>query len=343
MKPLENRVTVVAGATRGAGRGIACGLGELGAIVYCTGRSVPGAPSDYGRSETIDETAAMVSERGGQGIPVRCDHSSESEVIELFRQVRREQGRLDVLVNDIWGGDPLTEWGKPFWELDLEKGFRMLRQAVSTHIITARHGVPLMLESGKGGLVVEITDGDFLGYHGNLFYDLCKAAAIRLAYSMNCELRDQGLCAVAVSPGFLRSEMMLDHFGVGEGNWREAGSKDPHFLQSETPFFVGRGVAALAADPNVAAKGGQVFGSWTLGREYGLNDVDDRRPDWGAYMDGEISAILQQGGPADDMERFLLRCRYYQVEFDHSRREEFDHIASMIGLPVSLDLPESKD
>ena len=193
-------------------------------------------------------------------------------------------------------------------------GFRMLQRAVGSHIVTARHGVPLMLEN-RGGLVVEITDGDFWGYRGNLFYDLCKMGAIRLAYSMNAELRDRGLTALAVTPGFLRSEMMLDHFGVSEENWRDAGAKDRHFLESETPFFVGRGVAALAADPDLAAKGGKAFGSWTLAREYGFEDVDGRRPDWGGHMDGQISAILERGGPSDGDERFLLQARYYQLEF----------------------------
>lgn len=341
MGTLKNKICLVAGATRGAGRGIACGLGELGATVYCTGRSVRGALSDYGRSETIDETAEMVTQRGGSGIAVRCDHTVEAEVKALFARVRDEQGRLDVLVNDVWGGDPLTEWGKNLWELDLDKGLRMLRQAVGSHIITARHGVPLMLESGQGGLVVEVTDGDFWGYRGNLFYDLCKMGAIRLAYSMNTELRQRGLTAVAVTPGFLRSEMMLDHFGVSEENWRDAGAKDPHFLHSETPFYVGRAVAALAADPKVAGKGGKVFASWTLAREYGLEDVDGRRPDWGAYMDKTVADILERSRPPDDAERFLLRCRCYQIEFDADRAEEFERIESLIGLPGSLGLPDS--
>jgi NAD(P)-dependent dehydrogenase (short-subunit alcohol dehydrogenase family) len=243
-KRLNGRIAVVAGATRGAGRGIARMLGEAGALVYCTGRSTlaarsavshPGAPFDLrNRPETIEETAEMVTVAGGTGIPVQVDHTVEEQVQALFERVSREQGRLDVLVNDIWGGDELTEWDKSFWELDLEKGLLMLRRAVHAHIITSRHGTPLMLKK-RGGLIVEITDGDTLGYRGNLFYDLAKVSAIRLAYAMAVDLRDYGITALAVTPGFLRSEAMLDHFGVTEANWRDAIQKDRHYAESETP------------------------------------------------------------------------------------------------------------
>ena len=295
-------------------------LGEAGATVYCTGRSVRGQPATPGRTETIEETAEKVEALGGKGIAVRVDHTVEDEVKALFERVKAEQGRLDVLVNDIWGGDALTQWGTPLWQLDLGRGRTILERAVWSHVVTARHGLPLMIE-GNRGLVVEITDGDFRGYGGAFFYDLAKSAAIRLAYAYSVELRKHAVTAVAVTPGFLRSESMLDHFGVSEANWQEAGKKDPHFLQSETPAFVGRGVAALAADPKVREKTGKVFGSWTLAREYGFTDADGRRPDWGRYIDGVIADILARG-PRDEEERFLLEVRYYQMDLDPTKADE---------------------
>ena len=282
MKPLQGKVAVVAGATRGAGRGIATALGEAGATVYCTGRSVRGAIATEGRTETIEETAERVTAAGGVGVPVRVDHLDEAQVKALFERVRREQGRLDVLVNDVWGGDPLVEWGKPFWEADAQQGLRMMRTAIDTHLVTARHGVPLMVEKGAG-LVVEVTDGDTGRYRGTLYYDLVKNALIRLANAMQEELRPRGVTALAVTPGFLRSEAMLDLFGVTEANWRDAAKANPDFIASETPLFVGRAVAALAADPNVAAKGGRVWASWTLSDEYGFADADGARPHWGRH------------------------------------------------------------
>ena len=283
MQPLKGKVAVVAGATRGAGRGIATMLGEAGATVYCTGRSVRGNPATAGRPETIEETAEMVTAHGGAGIPVRVDHTVEAEVKDFFEHVRAEQGRLDVLVNDVWGGDELTEWGKKLWELSLDKGLLMLQRAVHTHIITARHGAPLLVEQGSG-LLVEITDGDGFYYRGNFFYDLVKTTVIRMAFILAEELRRHGVSAVAVTPGFLRSEAMLEHFGVTEANWREGAKKDPHFIESETPFYVGRAVAALAADPEVAKKSGRVWSSWVLSREYGFTDVDGRRPDFEKHL-----------------------------------------------------------
>ncbi len=283
MQPLRGKIAVVAGATRGAGRGIACMLGEAGATVYCSGRSVRGnLASGASRPETIDETAEMVTAYGGVGIPVRTDHSVPDQVAALFARVQAEQGRLDILVNDIWGGDELTEWGKPFWELDLDKVLLMQARAVHTHLITSRFGVPLLVAQGSG-LVVEITDGDQPTYRGNLPYDLAKAAVIRLAFGMAEELRPHNVTALAVSPGFLRSEFMLELFGVTEANWRDGATVEPHFIASETPYFVGRAVAALAADPNVAAKSGGVYGSWTLSDEYGFSDIDGNRPHWGRY------------------------------------------------------------
>lgn len=282
MQPLKNKIAVVAGATRGAGRGIACMLGELGATVYCTGRSVRGNPATGNRPETIEETAEMVTSYGGKGIYHQADHTDEAQVIALFERVRNEYGRLDILINDIWGGDSLSEWGKPFWEQDWSKGKKMLEQAIYTHIITSRHGVPIMVEQNQG-LIVEVTDGDHMGYRGNLFYDLAKMGAIRLAYGMAQDLKDYNITALAVTPGFLRSEEMLDYFGVTEENWRDGAEKDPHFIASETPYYVGRAIAALAADPNIHQKAGKVWASWTLAKEYGFKDMDGRQPDWGTY------------------------------------------------------------
>jgi NAD(P)-dependent dehydrogenase (short-subunit alcohol dehydrogenase family) len=284
MKSLEGRIALVAGATRGAGRGIACALGEAGATVYCSGRSVRGKPATKGRRETINETAEMVTARGGKGIAVRCDHTRESDVKKLVGRIKREQkGKLDILVNDVWGGDSLTEFGKTFWQVSLDKGLKMLNQAVHSHIVTSRLVGPLMVKRGSG-LIVEITDGDSFGYRGNLFYDLVKISVIRLAMIMAYELRKTNITALAVTPGFLRSEAMLDRLGVTEASWREAGRKRPDFLHSETPLFVGRAIAALAADPNVKKKSGQVFSSWNLSDEYGFTDADGNRPHWGRHF-----------------------------------------------------------
>lgn len=306
-KPLEGKIAVVAGATRGTGRGIACMLGEAGATVYCTGRSTRETQRPSGESaspfdlkyrpETIEETAEMVAAHGGTGIAMRVDHTHESEVEALFKRVKTEQGRLDVLVNDVWGGDALTEWGSAFWELSLDKGFQMLHQAVHSHIITARYAAPLML-AHPNGLVVEVTDGDGFWYRGNLFYDLVKTSVIRLAFTMNQELSRHNVTALAVTPGFLRSEAMLEHFGVTEANWQEGAEKEPDFIASETPYFTGRAVAALVADPQVSEKAGRVFSSWGLAREYGFTDIDGRRPDWGRYFEKKYGPRLK---PADDL------------------------------------------
>lgn len=298
-RPLTNKIALVAGATRGAGRGIARMLGEAGATVYCTGRSVRGRlASGEHRPETIEETAELVTADGGVGLWAQVDHTREDEVRALFERVGEEQGRLDILVNDVWGGDALTEWGTPFWQLDLAQGFTMVERAVHSHIITSRHGAPLMVEA-KSGLIVEITDGLGTYYRGTLFYDLVKSSVVRLAFAMAQDLRDHGVTALALTPGFLRSEQMLDYFDVTENNWRDAAVKDPYFAESETPFFVGRAVAALAADVNVAAKAGRVFSSWDLAREYGFKDQDGRRPDWGAHIHRIVTerfhALTQRG------------------------------------------------
>ncbi len=266
----------VAGAARAPAR--------EGATVYVTGRSTRGGRSPMDRAETIEETAERVTAAGGTGIPVRVDHADAQQVAALVERIRREQdGRLDVLVNDVLGGDPLTRWGVPLWEHPLDDGLRLLRQAVETHLITSHRTLPLLVARGAG-LVVEVTDGVEDAYRGSAFYDLAKASVIRLARIQASELAPHGVTAVALTPGFLRSEAMLDHFGVTEATWREATRQDPHFAESETPRYIGRAVAALAADAEVARWSGQALSTWQLAREYGFTDVDGRRPDWGAHM-----------------------------------------------------------
>lgn len=272
-------------------------LGEAGATVYCTGRSVRGAVATPGRSETIDETAALVTHYGGRGIPVRVDHRSEAEVEALFARVDAEEGRLDLLVNDIWGGDRHIVWGQPLWEQSLASMQTLFETAIFTHIITSRYGAPLLVRQGHG-LIVEITDGDRLDYRGNFLYDLVKHTVNRMAYNLAEELRPFGVTALAVTPGFLRSEEMLDHFGVTEANWPEGARKEPHFIASETPFYVGRAVAALAADPAVALRAGGVCSSWDLADEYGFDDVDGRHPHWGRHFQKHV----QDGEPLPPLE-----------------------------------------
>lgn len=279
---LSGKVALVAGATRGAGRAIARELAGAGAVVYATGRSVAGAPSAMGRSETIDETAELIRAAGGVAHAVRVDHADSGAVKDLVAQIDRDRGRLDILVNDIWGGDPLAQWGVPFWEHDLDNGLALLRNAIDTHLITSWHAVPLMLRS-KGGLVVEITDGVLPMYRGSFFYDLAKATVNRVAFTMGEELRARGIAVVAVSPGFLRSEAMLDNFGVTETNWKDAAATDPHFAFSETPHYIGRAVAALAADTDVLSRTGTVTATWQLYKEYGFTDLDGTTPDWGQH------------------------------------------------------------
>ena len=283
LRRLTNKVAVVAGATRGAGRGIATELGMGGMTVYCTGRSVRGQPSDLGRPETIEGTAERVTAAGGVGIAVQVDHTVEAEVQALFARVEEERGRLDLLVNDVWGGDSLTEWGPPFWEHNLPNGLLMQERAVHSHIITSYYAAPLMVARGEG-LIVEVTDGDSLEYRGSFFYDLAKVSAIRLARSMAEELREVGVTALALTPGFLRSEAMLEHFGVTEENWLEGAKQDPFFAGSETPHYIGRAVVALASDPNIKEKSGQTLATWNLAREYGFTDMDGRQPHWKEFF-----------------------------------------------------------
>ncbi len=329
-RPLQNKVAVVAGATRGAGRGIACALGEAGATVYCTGRSVRGATATTGRPECIEDTADLVTQRGGLGIPVRVDHLQEEEVVALFQRVQAEQGRLDLLVNDIWGGDGRTEWGKRFWEVDVATGFSILQTAVHTHIITSRHAAPMMIER-DAGLIVEVTDGVFPGYRSQLFYDLCKTSVIRLAYAMSVELAQAGaaVTSLAITPGFLRSEAMLEHFGVTEATWRDAAAQDAGFAESESPLYIGRAIAALASDPGVQARAGGVYSSWALAREYGFTDVDGRQPHWDDHLDARIAAILQSDAPSPD-DLMLLTVRLPQLDFDPERADERARIAAFL-------------
>jgi NAD(P)-dependent dehydrogenase (short-subunit alcohol dehydrogenase family) len=288
-RPLAGQVAVVAGATRGTGRGIARALGEAGAIVYCTGRSVSGNPSPYGRPETIDETAAMIKAKGGAAIAVRVDHTVEPEVESLFARIDREHGRLDVVANCIAGEDPMMAQWDSFWKTNLKDGEAILRQALLSHVITAKHAAPFMIRNRRG-LIVEVTENDFLMAGGNPLSQTVKLALKGLALNMAAELKPHGVAAIAVTPGFLRSEAMLERLGVSEANWRDAGKKDKNFLESETPLFVGRAVAALAADSRVLERTGQLYGSWELGREYRFTDADGRRPDWGA-LDIDFSVL----------------------------------------------------
>ncbi|MCX4807192.1 SDR family oxidoreductase [Streptomyces sp. NPDC058682] len=286
-RTLEGKVALVAGATRGAGRGIAVQLGARGATVYVSGRSTRGRRSEYDRPETIEETAELVTAAGGRGVPVVADHLVPAEVEALVGRIGAEQGRLDVLVNDIWGGELLFEWESTVWEHDLDKGLRLMRLAVETHAITSHFAVPLLLRE-PGGLVVEMTDGtaeyNASRYRVSFFYDIAKSSVLRMAFALGHELGPRGATAVALTPGWLRSEMMLDTFGVTEANWRDALAKVPHFAISETPSYVGRAVAALAADPEVARWNGRSLSSGQLAREYGFTDLDGSRPDAWRYM-----------------------------------------------------------
>src|SRR5262245_5350544 len=281
-KPLTGRVALVAGATRGAGRGVARALGEAGAAVYCTGRSVKGKPSPYGRPETIDETAALISSAGGTAIAVRVDHTNEAEVKALFRRIIRAQKRIDIVVDSVAGEDPLMGAYGFLWQADLSTAEAVFRQGLTSRIITAKHAALAMMPA-KRGLIVEVTENDMIGGGGNPMSQAVKMAQKVLPLLWAAELAPYDIAVMAVTPGFLRSESMLQHLGVTEDNWREAGKKDANFLQSESPLFVGRAVAALAADPRVRDRTGMLFGSWELGRDYGLSDYDGRRPDWGRH------------------------------------------------------------
>ncbi len=288
----------MAGATRGAGRGTAVELGAAGATVYCTGRTTRTQRSEYDRPETIEETAEAVTAAGGHGIPVRCDHLDPAQVEALVARIDADHGRLDVLVNDIWGGELLIEWNVPVWRHSLEGGLRMLRLGIDTHLITSRFALPLLIRR-PGGLVVEMTDGtgeyNQANYRLSIYYDLVKTSVQRMAWALGHELAPHGSTAVALTPGWLRSEMMLGHYGVTEDNWRDATAAQPHFAISESPRYVGRAVAALAADPEAARWKGRAVSSGELAKVYGFRDLDGSQPDCWRYM----REVQDPGLPAD--------------------------------------------
>ena len=281
-KPLTGQVALVAGATRGAGRGIARALGEAGATVYCTGRSVTGKPSPYGRPETIDETAKMITAAGGTAIAVRVDHTVEKDVKALFRRILRAHKRIDVVVDSVAGEDPLMGLYGQLWQADLKAADAVFRQGLTSRITTAKHAALAMMPA-KRGLIVEVTEADMIGGGGNPMAQAVKTGQKVLPLLWAAELAPYRIAVIAVTPGFLRSESMLEHFGVTEETWRDAGKKDSNFLASESPLFVGRAIAALAADPGVHDRTGMLYGSWELGRDYNLSDYDGRRPDWGHH------------------------------------------------------------
>jgi len=274
-------VAVVTGATRGCGRGIAVELGAIGATVYVTGRTTREAKSPMGRSETIEDTADLVTAAGGRGIPVRCDFTVPSDVDALVARLER----LDVLVDDVWGGDPFVEHEKPFWENDLDRAIQVLRNGIESHLTAAHRLLPLLVRQGSG-LVVEVTDGDDETYHGTaLPYYLVKSGIRRIAQALAVQLKPHGVTALAVTPGFIRSEAMLEGMGVTEDTWRDAIAQDPHFAMAESPHYVGRAIAALAKDPDVTRWSGRSLSSWALMREYGFTDLDGTRPDWGRWFE----------------------------------------------------------
>ncbi|HEU4825843.1 MAG TPA: SDR family oxidoreductase [Dongiaceae bacterium] len=296
-KPLAGKIALVAGATRGAGRGIAVQLGAAGATVYATGRSTRAQRSEMNRPETIEETAALVDEVGGRGIAVQVDHLVPDQVRALVARIEREHGALHILVNDIFGATRM-EWNKTVWESDLEYGLHQLRLAVDTHAITSHFALPLLIKKA-GGLVVEVTDGteeyNAKTYRVSFFYDLAKAAVNRMAFALAHELKPHGATAVSLTPGWLRSEAMLDAYRVMESNWRDATKIQPHFAISESPAFVGRAVAALAQDPDVARWNGQSLSSGELAQVYGFTDLDGSRPDAWRY----VVEVQDAGKPAD--------------------------------------------
>ncbi len=295
--PLAGKVALVAGATRGAGRGIAVQLGAAGATVYVTGRTTRSERSEMNRPETIEETANLVSEAGGRGIAVRVDHLVPDEVRALVARIEREQGGLHVLVNDIWGATTM-EWNKSVWESSLDIGLHYLRHGVHTHAITSHFAIPLLIKT-PGGLVVEVTDGtdeyNATNYRVSFFYDLAKASNLRMAFALAHELRPHGATAVSLTPGWLRSEAMLEAYGVTESNWRDATKRSPHFAISESPAFVGRAVVALAQDPDVSRWNGKSLSSGQLAKVYGFTDLDGSQPDAWRY----VPEVQDASKPAD--------------------------------------------
>ncbi len=284
---LQGRIALVAGGTRGAGRAIAVELGAAGATVYVTGRTTETSVSPMGRPETIEHTARLVEAAGGRAIPVQVDHTSIDEVQRLAALIEDQHGHLDIVINDIWGGDAAVEWGAPFWEQDLPRGLKLLQQSIETHLITSWHMAPMLI-GRPGGLIVEVTDGVSARYRGTLFYDMVKAAIIRLAVGQADDLRPHETAVVAISPGFLRSEAMLEMFGVTADSWREAIEQDEHFAYSETPHYLGRAIAAIAADPDKMRLTGTATATWELFERYGFTDLDGTQPDWGRHARDDL-------------------------------------------------------
>ena len=329
-KPLEGQIALVAGATRAAGRGIARELAAAGAKVYCTGRSTRGNPATPGRPETIEETAELIAAAGGLAVAVRVDHTVETEVEALAARIRAVEGRLDILVNDIWGGDDLVEWGAKFWELDMAAVRTLVERAMLSHLITARYLAPMMVEA-KRGLIVEVTDGEFSGYRGQLLYDLIKSSVNRLAYAMAWDLVGTGVTALAVTPGFLRSEAMLERFGVTEANWKDGIKADPHFAHSETPHYVGRAIAALAGDVDVGAKAGLALFADDLAEEYGFTDLDGSRPHFWRGAEAWIDEGLAKDGKLDPDVRGVAASRYMNLHLTPFRGEQVRRYAARLG------------
>jgi NAD(P)-dependent dehydrogenase (short-subunit alcohol dehydrogenase family) len=282
------------------------------------------------RPETINETVALIEEAGGRAVGLRVDHTREEEVANLAARIGSEAGRLDVLVNSIWGADPLVDWGRRFWEVDLANVRAYLDQTLISHLITSRHLAPLMVEANRG-LIIEVIDGHFAGYRGQVLYDLVKASLARLAYAMAMELAQTGVTALSLSPGFLRSEAVLEHFGVREENWRDAIAKDPFFAESETPRLVGRAAVALASDSEIRRKAGLIHFASDLACEYGFTDVDGRVPDFPRLFDAKVKEIAAKP-PLDEEGRFLLWARYCQIHQDPARRELALLLAKALGL-----------
>jgi NAD(P)-dependent dehydrogenase (short-subunit alcohol dehydrogenase family) len=328
---LAGQVALVSGATRGAGRGIARSLGAEGAIVYCTGRSTREAAATPGRPETIEQTAELIAQAGGTGIAVRVDHTREDEVAALIQRIEADHDRLDILVNDVWGGDALINWSVQFWGLDMRAVTTLMERSIFSHILTARYATPLIMK-GERGLIVEVTDGELAGYRGQLLYDLVKSSVNRLAYAMAWDLARTKVTALAVSPGFLRSEAMLDNFGVTEANWRDAIAKNAPFAESETPLFVGRAVAALAADPDVGRWAGQALSAADLGKVYGFTDIDGRSPAFWDAVEAGLAVKLDQNGRYPPEARRMAMTRYTHTHLTPSLAPRARELAAQLGL-----------
>jgi NAD(P)-dependent dehydrogenase (short-subunit alcohol dehydrogenase family) len=331
MPQLDGQVALVAGATRAAGRGIARELAAAGAKVWCTGRSTRGRPATPGRPETIEETAELIAAEGGQAIAVRVDHTVEAEVEALAARLQAEDGRLDILVNDIWGGDDLIAWDVAgFWAQDMTAVRTLVDRAVLSHWSTARHLAPIMVAANRG-LIVEVTDGEASGYRGQLLYDFCKASANRLAYGMAWDLARTGVTALAVSPGFLRSEAMLERFGVTEAAWRDGAAQDPDFIFSETPRFIGRAISALAADPHVRRKAGAALYVGDLAEEYGFTDLDGSQPHFWRGVLPRLKAELAKDGPLSDWANLHASVRYQRIHLTPAHADEARRLAERLG------------